>query len=290
MNLITISIPFTKAGTVAEAYASWTNPSGVIASGVATTSLYWDGQETQESFEDAASDYIYASEADVDYGLDSTYIYKVEVCIQTYADITASGVEEKIIGVYPWNPEKGYYDEMFYYGVFPTNVDLPWYIDITNTASFPGSGNWDWYDLADLRIYLDFGCYTVSGSWNISVDNISLRITYSETPLVFYGLESKNADDEQILKVTERISRVFFKKEVAADDSGNEDFTIPSNYTYAVSYAYALDATTGGMPHTVGLLQVGPTTGNIEWTANSKSAFGHLMMPSVDSLIVVIGY
>ena len=285
MSLLTLSGTFATAGTVIESYAPWTNVSGIIASGVATVSLYYDNVD----YYAAASDYIFANNNNINTST-SGYIYKVEVCVQTYADITASGVEEKIIGIYPWNATKGYYDAMYYYGEFPTTENLPWYIDITNAVSFPGTGNWVWSDLTDLKVYLDFACFTISGSWNISVDNVSLRVTYSETPIVFYGLESKNSANEQTLKVTERISRVFFKKEVAADASGNEDFTIPSNYTYAVAYAYALDATTGGMPHTVGLLQVGPTTGNIKWTANSKSQSGYLMIPSVNSLIVVLGY
>ena len=283
MNLLTLSGTFATAGTVIESYAPWANVSGVIASGVASVSLYWD----EVDYYAAASDYIYVNDNNINTST-SGYIYKVEVCIQTYADINPD--ENRIIGIYPWNPTKGYYDEIFYYGVFPTTTNLPWYIDITDAASFPGTGVWEWNDLDDLRVYLSFGCYTVSGAWNVYVDNISLRITYSETPLVFYGLESRNSSNEQILKVTERITRVLHKKEVEANDSGNEDFTVPIDYSYAVSYAYALDATTGGMPHTVGLLQTGPTTGNIEWSASEKIYLGNVMIPSVKSLIVVIGY
>jgi hypothetical protein len=184
----------------------------------------------------------------------------------------------------PYNSTKDYYSDEIICNDFPQTTNSIYWSDITSVDGFPGYGSWKWSDLEDLQLYFYAVCGISGSSWNVNVDNLYLRITYSDQPLPFYGLECWNSAGEQTLKVTDRLTRVIYKQEVAADDDGST--TISGNVSRMFAFAYGLNASSKGICHSVVLDPTSETEVTLYWTAKGSSPYA----PSIDSLVIVLGW
>lgn len=299
----TITGVFTRVHQYNDGGSEWTNISGAISTGEATVSgLYWDGTFSG-IFNNTFANTVEVSVADYDVATYSgTYIIKVEVGIKASGDYPTSSsgtVDIEIEGEILQLPIGRFfnvftslagYNYAFINGMITTTSDYIWY-DVSNVDGMPGVGYWDWHDMDTFKVSFYPYCLISGAYWSVSVDDVLVRITYSDFPPNTYGLECWNSAGEKILSVTDRITRVVWSKVVSRTSSGNEDVAFPPgiNTTNRLfGYAYSTTTSGGYLPHNI---YVRPnfsdtTKFNVEW---SKLIFGGINYTS-ESMIVVLGW
>jgi len=220
----------------------------------------------------------------------SDYILSVEVGLKGYASINNNDYKTTVLGGY--NPIYGSGGAFI---TLTTSLNTYWH-NITDDVDFPGYGRWQWSDIDNLQVYFrthSYGDDPSPAAITTYVDEVYIRIVTSPNPIPFYGLQCWDSTGNQTLKVTDRITRVLFKQEVASLNSSYADFPIPeggSGRTFG--FSYALDGLTGGLPHTVSVTQISSTHLRVTWNQNSVFLSGPdvYIVPSAPSLIVVLGW
>jgi hypothetical protein len=267
----------------------WTNPS---YAGDSTAETYAEVTIPTTTTTSKYSEDLQSDTHSIDTTAQTEYILKVEVGVTAYSTLGDDGGEyrESVLGGYdPTSGSAGSYQ-------YITTTPATYWLDVTSDYDMPGYGFWTWEKVKNLLVY--FRSHRYDGETNSSdnivyVDQLLIRVTTQATPIKFYGLRCYDSSANITLDVTDRITRVLFKKEVASLEDSYENFPLPPGGLNRVfGFSYALDGTSGGLSHGVSVSQVSATELRCTWTSKSSyiSGEGVYAIPSAPSLVIVVGW